>query len=160
MSSARSVEFLATEREMTRSKRGLPECSLSNRLPPLNIINSSSRLMTTFSESLNSQSHVWSLKRSFKSCLACPEFWRFLLEVYYVPAHRGYVTPNQLHLLRRSAFVAERLRRETRNLLGSPRAGSNPAECARILWEQKSIFVWDGYRKLQPTTDVECANLF
>ena len=27
------------------------------------------------------------------------------------------------------AFVAERLRRETRNLLGSPRAGSNPAEC-------------------------------
>jgi hypothetical protein len=28
------------------------------------------------------------------------------------------------------------------------------------LWEQKSIFVWDGYRKLQPTTDVECANLF
>jgi hypothetical protein len=29
----------------------------------------------------------------------------------------------------RSAFVAERLRRQTRNLLGSPRAGSNPAEC-------------------------------
>jgi hypothetical protein len=27
------------------------------------------------------------------------------------------------------AFVAERLRRQTRNLLGSPRAGSNPAEC-------------------------------
>ena len=32
--------------------------------------------------------------------------------------------------LHRLAFVAERLRRQTRNLLGSPRAGSNPAECA------------------------------
>jgi len=30
--------------------------------------------------------------------------------------------------------VAERLRRETRNLLGSPRAGSNPAECGNFLF--------------------------
>ena len=35
--------------------------------------------------------------------------------------------PHKQHQI---AFVAERLRRETRNLLGSPRAGSNPAECA------------------------------
>jgi hypothetical protein len=37
----------------------------------------------------------------------------------------------------RSAFVAERLRRQTRNLLGSPRAGSNPAECEHFAQTQR-----------------------
>ena len=41
----------------------------------------------------------------------------------------------------RFAFVAERLRRLTRNQLGSPCAGSSPAECALLLFApQHSAF--------------------
>ena len=39
--------------------------------------------------------------------------------------------PSEFRIVGRSAraVVAERLRRQTRNLMGSPRAGSNPAGC-------------------------------
>ena len=38
-----------------------------------------------------------------------------------------------MHLIGYIAVVAEWLRRQTRNLLGSARAGSNPADCATVL---------------------------
>ena len=37
------------------------------------------------------------------------------------------------HIFWHIAVVAEWLRRQTRNLLGSARAGSNPADCATVL---------------------------
>ena len=39
------------------------------------------------------------------------------------------------------AVMAEWLRRQTRNLLGSARAGSNPADCAWQFWEAASALV-------------------
>ena len=50
--------------------------------------------------------------------------YKFLLE---------YSFPNW-QSLPRYAVVAEWLRRQTRNLMGSPRAGSNPAGCVQFLW--------------------------
>ena len=40
------------------------------------------------------------------------------------------------HIFWHIAVVAEWLRRQTRNLLGSARAGSNPADCASVLSDQ------------------------
>lgn len=45
--------------------------------------------------------------------------------------------------LRLYAVVAEWLRRQTRNLLGSARAGSNPADCEMLFWHLFPKYITD-----------------
>ena len=59
----------------------------------------------------------------------------------------------------RTANVAERLRRQTRNLLGSPRAGSNPAVCGHYLFPFCAIvFPFCDRCQLLPTQEARLAS--